>query len=146
MTGKAPRRARMPQDARTGRRGPECHRARGAREPRIRRRALPAHGDRRAQPECPSLTAVEPYWPPGGWAPIDAEGNWCTGPGIPTGLGWLGPKPEWSPPSCPGCNPPADRALFAILADEIEEHLAPQPDLFGGESVEPVSETVADDA
>ena len=95
------------------------------------------------KPECPSLTAVEPYWPPGGWAPIDAEGNWCTGPGIPTGLGWLGPKPEWSPPSCPGCNPPADRALFARLADEVDAHLAPQPDLFGGESVEPVSETVA---
>lgn len=27
-----------------------------------------------------------------------------------------------------GCNPPADRALFAQLADEIDAHLAPDPD------------------
>ncbi|WP_372733596.1 hypothetical protein [Nocardioides sp.] len=32
---------------------------------------------------------------------------------------------------CTGCNPAADQALFTRLADEIDTHLSPQPDLFG---------------
>ncbi len=75
--------------------------------------------------ECPSLTAVEPYWPPGGWAPIDADGNWVSGinplPG--GGLGWLGPKPKWERPTCDGCVTDEDRALWRRLAAEADEHL-----------------------
>jgi len=31
-------------------------------------------------------------------------------------------------PACPDCNPPADRALFAQLADEIDAYLTAQAD------------------
>lgn len=74
------------------------------------------------KPECPSLTAVEPYWPPGGWVPIDKDGNWDFGGNGMHGLGWLGPKPKWEPPKCDGCNPESDRALFRRLAEEADEY------------------------
>lgn len=93
------------------------------------------------KPECPSLTAVEPYWPPGGWDLIDDEGDWCARSGKPsTGLGWLGPKPKWEPPTCGGCLTDADRALFAQMAGEVDDYLAPQVDLFGDVTTEPTLE------
>ena len=67
------------------------------------------------KPECPSLTAVEPYWPPGGWVPTDGEDPM-------NGLSWIGPKPKWEPPKCDGCNPESDRALFRRLAEEADEY------------------------
>lgn len=45
---------------------------------------------------------------------------------------WEHPSPE-----CGGCVTDSDRALFALLAAEVDDYLAPQPDLFGGESTEP---------
>ena len=39
--------------------------------------------------------------------------------------------------ACDGCVSDADRALFAQLAGEIDDYLAPQVDLFGEETVEP---------
>lgn len=88
--------------------------------------------DAEHKPDCPMLTAVEPYWPPGGWAPIDADGNWDNSGGMPQGLGWLGPKPAWSPPHCDGCNSAEDRALFAQLADEVDTYEGMQMSLFEG--------------
>jgi hypothetical protein len=69
------------------------------------------------KPECPMLTAVEPYWPPGGWA-------WTDPSDFMKGLTWLGPKPKWEPPHCAGCNSKADRELFTRMAAEVDEHLA----------------------
>lgn len=46
-------------------------------------------------------------------------------------------------PDCPGCNSPADRALFGRLADEVDAYLN-QPeaeDLFGEMSALPIEET-----
>jgi len=34
-------------------------------------------------------------------------------------------------PNCDGCNSPADRALFARLAAEVEDYLEPHPTLLG---------------
>lgn len=68
------------------------------------------------KPECPMLTAVEPYWPPGGW-------DWTDWTDLSKGLTWIGPKPKWEPPHCDGCNPEADRALFARLATEADEYI-----------------------
>lgn len=81
-------------------------------------------------PECPSLTAREPYWPPGGWVLTDPKDAMA-------GLTWIGPKPKWEPPTCDGCLSDADRALFARMASEVDEYLAPQPDLFGDLTAEP---------
>lgn len=78
------------------------------------------------KPECPSLHPVP--WPPGGWVPTDGEDSM-------NGLTWIGPPPP--PPECSGCLTDADRALFARLAGEVDAYLAPQPDLFGGETKEP---------
>ncbi len=73
-------------------------------------------------PDCPTLTAKKPYWPR--WAPIDEEGNWCARSGKPfVALGWLGPEPEWVPPTCGGCVSTEDRALFARLAAEVDGYL-----------------------
>lgn len=83
------------------------------------------------KPDCPRVTAVKPYWPPGGWAPIDADGNWHRGVGPIGGLGWLGPEPEWSPPPCDGCVSDGDRALWTRLADEVDDYEAGQFSLFG---------------
>lgn len=70
------------------------------------------------KPDCPSITAKEPYWPM--WAPIDDDGNWAERSGKPmVGLGWLGPKPKWEPPKCDGCNSEDERALFAQMAREV---------------------------
>lgn len=80
------------------------------------------------KPECPMLTAKAPYWPPGGWAPVDEDGNWTTDVGVPAGLGWLGPKPPWSPPHCDGCMSDEDRARFAALAAEVDDYLTPAED------------------
>jgi hypothetical protein len=67
------------------------------------------------KPECPSLTARKPYWPPGGWVPTDGNDPM-------NGLTWLGPEPAWSPPECDGCLTDADRALFGRLAAEVETY------------------------
>lgn len=72
--------------------------------------------------ECPSLTARKPYWPR--WADIDEDGNWCGQTGKPAvGLGWLGPEPPWEPPRCDGCISDDERALFALLAGEVDDYL-----------------------
>lgn len=42
-------------------------------------------------------------------------------------------------PECGGCVTDADRALFALLAAEVDDYLAPQPDLFGEMTDEPVA-------
>jgi len=85
---------------------------------------------RHHKPECPSLTAREPYWPPGGWIPIDGDPM--------KGLQWIGPKPKWEPPTCDGCLADDDRDRFRRLADEIDTYLAGADDeqegLFGGGS------------
>lgn len=71
------------------------------------------------RPDCPHVTAVEPYWPPGGWAEIDENGEWCAHSGLAcTGLGWLGPKPPWSPPPCDGCVSDDERRSWRQLAAE----------------------------
>lgn len=67
------------------------------------------------KPECPSLTAREPYWPPGGWVATDGKNE-------ANGLSWLGRKPKWEPPKCDGCLTDADRDLFARLADEVDQY------------------------
>lgn len=38
---------------------------------------------------------------------------------------------------CLGCVTASDRALFALLAAEVDDYLAPQPDLFGEMTAEP---------
>lgn len=81
--------------------------------------------------DCPSITARKPYWPV--WAPIDEDGNWCGRSGKPSvALGWLGPEPKWEPPTCDGCIPQSDRALFARLAGEVDDYLTEkaEPALF----------------
>lgn len=67
------------------------------------------------KPECPMLTAREPWWPPGGWVATDGVNEM-------NGLIWLGPEPEWVPPHCGGCNSADDRALFARLAGEVDAY------------------------
>ena len=56
---------------------------------------------------------------------------------------WLekwGERPGGPPKPCTGdCLTAADRALFALLAAEVDEYLAPQPDLFGEMTAEPVA-------
>jgi len=78
------------------------------------------------KPDCPSLTAREPYWPPGGWVATHPD------KGEMAGLSWIGPKPAWTPPSCDGCLSDGDRDLFRRLAAEADIYL--QGDLFGGAS------------
>ena len=54
---------------------------------------------------------------------------------------WLpdwGPRPGGPPNPCGGgCASAADRDLWRRLAAEVDDYLAPQPDLFGGETPEP---------
>jgi hypothetical protein len=42
---------------------------------------------------------------------------------------------------CEGCVTDADRALFAQMAGEVDDYLAPQVDLFGEGATEPTLET-----
>lgn len=72
--------------------------------------------DAQHKPECPSLTAVEPYWPPGGW-------TWTDRADFSKGMSWLGPKPHWEPPKCDGCLTDDERALFAQLAGEADRYI-----------------------
>lgn len=44
---------------------------------------------------------------------------------------------------CPGCVPAEDREWWVRLAAEVDAYLAPQVDLFGDETFEPVSEETA---
>lgn len=67
------------------------------------------------KPECPSLTAREPYWDQ--WEHVQDN---C---GQTTCLVWRGPKPKWEPPGCDGCMTDAERALFARLAGEVDDYL-----------------------
>jgi hypothetical protein len=67
------------------------------------------------KPECPMLTWVEPYWC--AWIPVYDED------GIPAQLRWAGPKPKVERPTCDGCNPESDRALFRRLAGEVDAYL-----------------------
>lgn len=74
------------------------------------------------KPECPSLTAREPYW--SGWAPIDPDtGEWDTTGGFPRALGFLGTRPPWKAPKCDGCVSDDDRALFGRLASEADQYM-----------------------
>jgi hypothetical protein len=41
---------------------------------------------------------------------------------------------------CDGCLTDADRALFAQMASEVDDYLAPQVDLFGDVAMEPTME------
>jgi hypothetical protein len=74
------------------------------------------------KPECqgakPTPSHIEPI--------IDDEGYWRGNKRVPE-----------QPPTCQGCNPTKDRALFALLAAEVDDYLAPQVDLFGGLTAEP---------
>ena len=67
------------------------------------------------KPECPSLTAVRP-------AALSLD------------------RLTWEPPKCDGCVTNAERALFAQMAAEIDDYLAPQVDLFGDTTPEPTRE------
>lgn len=56
-----------------------------------------------------------------------------------------GPRPDGPPRPCEGdCVSAGDRALFARLAAEVDEYLAPQPDLFGEMTAEPAPTEHAD--
>jgi hypothetical protein len=57
------------------------------------------------KPGCPSLTAKKPHWDR--WAVEHDRG---------------GPEPPWEPPTCDGCNPESDRALFAQMAAEVRAY------------------------
>lgn len=79
------------------------------------------------KPECPSLPKNQPHWSM--WHGIyDASGEI-------EALGWNGPPPP--PPTCDGCLTDAERDLFASMAAEVDDYLAPQPDLFGELTTEP---------
>ena len=66
------------------------------------------------KPDCPSLTAKKPHWDC--WVvEYGADGRPCA-------MHWRGPEPRWEPPKCDGCNPEADRALFAQMAAEVERY------------------------
>lgn len=69
--------------------------------------------DAEHKPECPSLPANIPYWP--AWHGIYDDA------GDIEALGWNGPPP--SAPTCAGCNSDTDRALFARMAAEVDQHL-----------------------
>ena len=60
------------------------------------------------RPDCPTLTAKKPHWQ--SWA-LTSDGK---------GMVWRGPEPRWEPPTCDGCNPESNRALFAQMAAEVE--------------------------
>lgn len=62
------------------------------------------------KPECQSLMTAEWRWPPN--ADMLANPVW------------------WKPPHCDGCNSEKDRALFARLADEVDEYESLQGALF----------------
>ena len=62
------------------------------------------------KPDCPTLTAKRPHWQ--AWA-LTPDGR---------GMVWRGPAPYWEPPTCDGCNPESDRALFAQMAAEVERY------------------------
>ena len=62
------------------------------------------------KPDCPALTAKKPYWQ--AWALTDGG----------RAMVWRGPEPPWEPPTCDGCNPESDRALFAQMAAEVERY------------------------
>lgn len=70
------------------------------------------------KPECPSLAEWRP------WVP-DLESDH---------LRWKRNDPK---PTCDGCNSAEGRALFGQLADEVDDYLAPQVDLFGEVTAEP---------
>lgn len=74
------------------------------------------------KPECPSLTARKPPWPPGGWVPTDAAN-------LMRGLTRPGPEPAWVPPTCDGCVTDADRALFGRMASEAATYIDAQLNL-----------------
>lgn len=80
------------------------------------------------KPECPSLPANRPHWPT--WAAVYGDD------GELEALRWNGPRPPV--PACDGCNSADDRALFARMASEVDDYLAPQVDLFGETTPEPV--------
>lgn len=79
------------------------------------------------RPECAWL-----LWKPGGaWVPqYEGEDE------HPASLRWIAPPPR---PECNGCLTEADRALFAQMAAEVDDYLAPQPDLFGEMTPEPTT-------
>lgn len=78
------------------------------------------------KPECESL--AEPRWV--NWDPADE---------IPHGAQlWRDMGLIRLPVSaCPGCLTDAERALFASMAGEVDDYLAPQVDLFGETTAEP---------
>jgi len=67
------------------------------------------------KPECPSITARAPYWQ--AWDLIVDDAGYVSS------LAWRGPKPHWEPPRCDGCMRDIDRALFCLMADEIDAYL-----------------------
>lgn len=60
---------------------------------------------------------------------------------LPSRWGWA--REIHPDPNCGGCLTDDDRALFALLADEVEAYQAPQVDLFGELSQEPVGRAEA---
>lgn len=67
-------------------------------------------------PDCPHITAREPYWPM--WTVAEDGGS----------MVWNGPKPPWSPPPCGGCITDDDRALWTRLANEADAYLDREPE------------------
>jgi hypothetical protein len=76
------------------------------------------------KPECPSLDPLKVRYV--------VPANDYTGPL------WFGLQPIR--PKCRGCLTDADRTLFAQMAGEIDDYLAPQVDLFGDVTTEPTTE------
>lgn len=66
------------------------------------------------KPDCLSLTAKKPHWD--AW---DVEHD---RDGFPARMHWRGREPHWEPPTCDGCNPESDRALFAQMAAEVSAY------------------------
>jgi hypothetical protein len=66
------------------------------------------------KPDCPSITAKEPWW--------DAWTVRCDDKGWPSSMLWRGPKPKWEPPRCDGCVTDDERALFAQMAREVANY------------------------
>lgn len=75
------------------------------------------------KPECPSLgPKSRPVWEP----VYDREAY--PDDGIPAALRYRGHTPP--PPTCDGCVTDAERALFALLAAEVDGYLDPHPTLW----------------
>lgn len=66
-------------------------------------------------PDCESLRPAERARPI--WHVVSGED------GIPSQMVWGGVVPAYTPPTCDGCVPENDRALFARMAAEIDEYL-----------------------